>query len=156
MAMAKRGLRSLAIAISIPVSLTLITIYCSGSSQNYKALPKPFWFPPLWALNFFYVASSFFMGLSSWLVWAEGGFHKQPTALPLCLAQLGLSLAWKPVVFVMGGIRLGLTICVAMFGTLVGCSRIFRDVNPIAGDLVKPCLVWVAFLTIINYKLLYL
>ncbi|MCL7037200.1 hypothetical protein MKW94_027229 [Papaver nudicaule] len=42
------------------------------------------------------------MGLSTWLVWAERGFHKQPNALPLCATQLGLSLLWKPVVLLMG------------------------------------------------------
>ena len=60
---------------------------------------KPFWFPPVWALHFTYLASSFLMGLSACLVWAEGGFYKKPAALSLYLAQLGLSLIWDPIVF---------------------------------------------------------
>ncbi|KAI3952966.1 hypothetical protein MKX01_028658 [Papaver californicum] len=157
MAMAKKGLKSLSIAISIPTILTILTIYLSGSNQIYRSLQnKPLWFPPTWAFNFLCLISSFCMGLSSWLVWAEGGFHKKPNALPLCATQLGLSLCWKPIVLLMGSNYLGLVVCVGEFGGLVGCSRMFRDVNPIAADLLKPCLAWVAYLTIINYKLVYL
>ncbi|KAJ4850573.1 hypothetical protein Tsubulata_017172 [Turnera subulata] len=152
MAMAKRGIRSLAVAVAFPLSLTLFNIYFFGSRNGYGTASKPFWFPPLWALHLTCLASSFFMSLSAWLVWAEGGFHKNPSALSFYLGQLGLSLAWDPVVFWMGASWFGLVVCLAMFGTLVGCSRQFREVNPIAGDLVKPCLAWAAFLAIVNLK----
>ncbi|KAF5744147.1 putative indole-3-acetic acid-amido synthetase GH3.9 [Tripterygium wilfordii] len=71
MATAKRGLRSLAVAVSIPLSMTFFDIYFSGSSEIYGARAKPFWFPPLWILNLSYLGSSFLMGLAAWLVWAE-------------------------------------------------------------------------------------
>ncbi|EOX95029.1 hypothetical protein QUC31_004821 [Theobroma cacao] len=156
MGMAKRGLRSLAVAVSLPLSLTLLNIYLFGSGHGYGALPKPFWFPPLWLIHITCMASSFLMGLSAWLVWAEGGFHARPRALSLFMAQLGLSLAWLPIVFWVGASWVGLVVRLAVFGALVGCSRDFREVNPIAGDLVKPCLAWAAFLAIVNLKLVFL
>ncbi|KAK3007864.1 hypothetical protein RJ639_014593 [Escallonia herrerae] len=154
--MAKRGLRSLAIAVALPLSLTLLNITLFGSSQSYHALRKPFWFPPLWALHMTCLASSFIMGLSAWLVWAEGGFHKEPMAVALFLSQLALSLAWDPVVFTAGATRVGLVVCLALFGVLAGCSRMFRKVNPIAGDLVKLSLAWAGFLALVNLNLVYL
>ncbi|XVE73300.1 hypothetical protein DITRI_Ditri11bG0106500 [Diplodiscus trichospermus] len=156
MAMAKRGLRSLAIAVSFPLSLTLLNIYLFGSDHSYGAPAKPFWLPPLWLIHITSMVSSFVMGLSAWLVWAEGGFHERPTAFSLYLSQLGLSLAWLPTVFWMGASWMGLVVCLAVFAALVGCSRDFREVNPIAGDLVKPCLAWAAFLAIVNLKLVFL
>lgn len=96
------------------------------------------------------------MGLSAWFVWAEGGFHKSPIALSLYLAQLGLSLAWDFVVLRMGASWAGLVLCLAMVGSLVGCSKVFRKMNPIASDIVKPCLVWAAFLAVVNLKLVFL
>ncbi|OMO81892.1 TspO/MBR-related protein [Corchorus olitorius] len=156
MAMAKRGIRSLAVAVSFPLSLTLLNIYMFGSGHNYSALPKPFWFPPAWLLHITCMASSFLMGLSAWLVWAEGGFHARPTALSLYMAQLGLSLLWTPIVFWLRASWVGLVVCLAAFGALVGCWRDFRAVNPIAGNLVKPCLAWAAFLAIVNLKLVFL
>ncbi|KAF3436426.1 hypothetical protein FNV43_RR23518 [Rhamnella rubrinervis] len=154
MAMAKRGVRSLAIAVSIPVSLTLLAI-CLGSTNTsaYATSTKPFWFPPLWALHLTCITSSFLMGLSAWLVWAEGGFHKKPTAVYLYLAQLGLSLIWDPIVFRSGATRAGLLVCFGMFGALLGCFRLFKEINPIAGDLIKPCIAWTAFLAVVNLKL---
>ncbi|GLT28503.1 hypothetical protein SLA2020_034290 [Shorea laevis] len=157
MAMAKRGLRSLAVAVTIPLSITVLNIYLSGSNRHgYGTLKKPFWFPPLWLLHVTCMASSFLTGLSAWLVWAEGGFHKNPTALSLYLAQLGLGLAWEMVVFRIGASWAGLVVCLATFGSLAGCSKAFRKTNPIAGDLFKPCLAWAAFLAVVNLKLIFL
>ncbi|XP_059645895.1 translocator protein homolog [Cornus florida] len=155
MAMAKRGLRSLAVAVVLPLSLTLANIsFYGGSGNSYSTLAKPFWFPNLWALHLICMGTSLLMGLSGWLVWADGGFHRKPMALALYASQLGLTLAWGPIVLGMGAIRVGLMVCLAIIGTLVGCSRIFGEVNSIAGDLVKPCLAWAGFLTIVNLKLL--
>lgn len=96
------------------------------------------------------------MGLSAWLVWAEGGFHKNPVALSVYLAQLVLGLLWDPIVFGAGAPWVGMVVCIGMFVALVGCSKVFQDVNPTAGDLMKPCLAWVAFLAVVNLKLVYL
>ncbi|KAL8054841.1 hypothetical protein ABFS82_04G019000 [Erythranthe guttata] len=151
--MARRGLRSLSLAVALPLSLSLIDIFYFGSSSRYRTLPKPFYFPPLWALHLACLATAFFSGLSAWLVWAEGGFHRQPTALMLYLGQLVLGLGWYPIVFGAGATRVGLVICGALFGVLVGCVRMFRNMNPIAGDLVKPCLAWAVLLALVNVRL---
>ncbi|KAK8654334.1 hypothetical protein V6N13_128303 [Hibiscus sabdariffa] len=156
MEMAKRGLRSLVISVSLPLSLTLLNIYLFGSGRGYGAQPKPFWFPPLWLLHTACLAKSFVMGLSAWFVWADGGFHVKPTACALYSTYLGLSLAWLPTVFWMGANGTGLLVSLAMVATLVGCSRDFGKVNPIAGNLVMPCLAWSAFLSIVNLKLVFL
>lgn len=152
---AKRGLKSLTIALTIPLLLTLVDISLFGSSYQYVSMEKPFWFPRLWALHLACLGSSFLMGLSAWLVWAEGGFHRKPMALFLYLSQLGLSLAWDPVVFKAGATRIGLVLCVALFGVLIACVRSFKNVNPIAGDLVKPCLGLAVLLSLANLKLVY-
>ncbi|KAM7463071.1 hypothetical protein LguiA_031192 [Lonicera macranthoides] len=154
--MAKRALRSLSVALMVPLALTMATIFFFGSARKYRALAKPFWFPPPWLMHLASLGSSFFMGLSSWLVWAEGGFHNESDALPLYIAQLSLSIIWDPLVLKIGAVRMGLVFCVVHFGTLVACRRKFKTVNPIAGDLVRPCLAWIAFLTTVNCKLIFL
>lgn len=154
---ATRGLRSLAIAVALPLSLTLADISLRGSSHGYHATsPKPFWFPPLWALHLTSMIYTSLMGISAWLVWAQGGFHKDPTAAALYLAQLLLSLAWGPVALSLGSGRVGLAMCLATMGVLGACYRRFGKVNPVAGELVKPCLAWAGFLTLVNLKLVYL
>ncbi|KAL1542649.1 translocator protein [Salvia divinorum] len=154
-AAARRGLKSLSLAVALPLSLTLLDIFLFGSSGRYRSIHKPFYVPSLWTLHLSCVTTAFLSGLSAWLVWAEGGFHRQPAALGLYLAQLALSLVWYPVVFGAGATRLGLVLCAALFGALVGCERVFRNMNPIAGDLVKPCLVWTLLLALANIRLVY-
>ncbi|KAG8389473.1 hypothetical protein BUALT_Bualt02G0233000 [Buddleja alternifolia] len=152
---ARLGFRSLGVAVAFPLSLTLLDIYLFGSTTRYRSLHKPFYFPPLWALHLACVATAFMTGVSAWLVWAEGGFHRQPNALMLYLGQLLLSLGWYPVVFGAGAVRVGLVLCAGLFGVLIGCARSFSKMNPIAGDLVKPCLVWAVLLAVVNVRLLY-
>ncbi|XP_068658373.1 translocator protein homolog [Aristolochia californica] len=152
--MARRGLRSLGIAIAVPLGLTVVTINLFGSGHKYQGIAKPFWFPPLWVFHLSSLSTSCLMSLSAWLVWAEGGFHQQSAALPLFLAQFLLSQMWTPIVFRSGAKGVGLAVCLSLFMALYGCSKTFKRVNPIAGDLVKPCLAWAGFLGLMNFKLL--
>lgn len=159
MAMAKRGLRSLTVAVAVPLSLSLLSAYL-GSTKNHASVGpiasgRPFWFPPMWALHLTCPASCFLMGLAAWMVWANGGFHRYPNALLFYLAQLFLTLLWDPMVFGVGATRIGLIMCLGMFGAMVGCYRLFGLVNPISGDLIKPCLAWTAFLSLVNLKLVF-
>lgn len=155
--MAKRGLKSLAIAVTLPFSLTVLSA-CIGSSiagDHSLSTRSPFWFPPSWALHFTCPSISFLMGLAAWMVWAEGGFHRNPMALLFYFTQLLFAVLWDPLVFAAGATRLSLMLCLVLFVSQYGCMRVFRSVNPIAADLIKPCLAWVAFLSIVNLKLLF-
>ncbi|XP_073053782.1 translocator protein homolog [Primulina eburnea] len=153
--MAARGLRSLAIAIILPLSLTVLDIILFGSGDRFRSMQRHPYFPPMWALHSAWLVAAFLSGLSAWLVWVDGGFHHQPGALFLYLGQLALSLGWYPIVFGAGAIRVGLILCAALFGSLIACSRIFKNVNPIAGDLFKPCLLWGMLLAVVNVRLVY-
>ncbi|KAJ0092639.1 hypothetical protein Patl1_25071 [Pistacia atlantica] len=156
MVITKSTFRSLAFSIIAPLILTITIIFLFGSGSKYRASAKPFWFPPLWLIHLASLGSSFSMGLAAWLVWADGGFHAYSNALPLYIAQVSLSVIWDPLVLVIGAAWLGLVFCVIHFGTLFACYKTFKQVNPFAKELVKPCLAWMGFLTIVNYKLVYL
>ncbi|CAA0832033.1 Translocator protein homolog [Striga hermonthica] len=146
---AGRGLRSLTAALAFPISLSVLDIYLFGSAAR-----KPFYFPPLWALHLACLASALLSGLSAWLVWADGGFHRSPNALMLYLGQLAVGLGWYPVVFRAGAVWAGLGLCVALFGAMIGCERTFGRMNPIAGGLVRPCLAWAVLISVLNVRLL--
>ncbi|XVF28324.1 hypothetical protein REPUB_Repub15cG0019600 [Reevesia pubescens] len=151
----KKALWSLTIAIAIPLSLTLFIIFKFGSGERYRAIrDKPFWFPPLWLIHLASIGSSFSMSLAAWLVWVDRGFHVDANALPLYISQISLSIVWDPLELVMGAVWFGFMSCLLHLGTLFACYCSFRKVNTFARDLVKPWLVWFAFLTIVSYKLL--
>ncbi|PSR94766.1 Translocator protein [Actinidia chinensis var. chinensis] len=147
-AMARRGLRSLAIAVLVPMSLHVAAITLSHSAHG--ALAKP----PSWTLHAICVGLNSLMGFCAWLVWAEGGFHRKPTGLAFFFGYLATSLIWDPIVFGMGLVRTGLFVGLAMLCSLVGCYRVFKDVNPIAADLLKLSMIWAVVVVSLNVKLL--
>ncbi|OAY82436.1 Translocator protein [Ananas comosus] len=153
MAMARRGLRSLAVAVAVPLALALASACLSGGGGSGESSARPFWGLPRWVFGAAAVSTAGLAGLSAWLVWAEGGFHHRPADLGLFAAQLALGLLWGPLVFRIGATRLGLVVSLGLIGCLLWCSKCFHRVNPIAGDLLKPCLAWAVFLAVFNLKL---
>ncbi|XP_010045913.2 translocator protein homolog [Eucalyptus grandis] len=150
---AKRALKTFAVVVGTNLALTMAIILLFGSGKRYNARPKPLWLPPLWLVHVVSLGLSFFMGLASWLVWAEGGFGAQSDALPLYIAATSLGIVWDPLVLVMGATWVGLAFCLVHLGTLVACKREFGKVNPLAGEIVGPCVVWVGFLAIMTFSL---
>lgn len=152
---ATRAVRSLVMAVSVPLSLTTAMVFLFGSGPQYRALNnKPFWFPPLWIVHVASMCSSALTGFAAWLFWADGGFHADRDALPLFIAQVSLSIVWAPLVLVIGSPAVGLIVSAVHLATLFACYRRFRLVNPFAKDLIKPCLVWTAYLTLLTCKLI--
>ncbi|XP_027338305.1 translocator protein homolog [Abrus precatorius] len=155
-AQAKRAIRSLAIGIAVPFTLTLTIIILFGSGRKYHRFAKPFWFAPLWFIHLATLGSSLFIGLAAWLVWADGGFQGESDAMSLYIAHISLSMVWHPIVLVMSAYWLASISCLVNFVTLFLCYLRFRKVNPFAKDLAKPCLMWAAYLTLISVKLMFL
>nr|VDD03737.1 unnamed protein product [Brassica oleracea] len=143
-AMAKRGLKSLTLAVAAPVLLTLFASYFLGNQARSSS-----WILPLWVLHLMRLASSGLMGLAAWLVWVDGGFHKKPNALYLYLAQFVLCLTTCMV----GSGLAGLAVCLGQSAALFGCYKAFNETSPVAGNMVKPCLAFAAFVAAVNVKL---
>nr|BAJ34010.1 unnamed protein product [Eutrema halophilum] len=154
-AMAKRGLKSLAVAVAAPVLMTLFATYFLGTSGGGygSRAQSTSWIPPLWVLHAIRLASSGLMGLAAWLVWVDGGFHKKPNALYLYLAQFMLCLAWGPVIVRVGSGVAGLAVWLGQSAALFGCYKAFNEISPVAGNLVKLCLACAAFVAAVNVKL---
>nr|AZL94777.1 TSPO-like protein [Colobanthus quitensis] len=139
---ATRGLKTMSIAISIPLLLTLTNIYLNPN----KPANKPVSILPIWTVHMGCLGSSALMGLCGWIVWAEGGFHRKPDIVGFYLGHIGLGLLWDPVVFRFEAHGLGLCYVLGQ------CYRSFKEVSKVAGDLVLPCLGWAGLLAFVNLK----
>ncbi|KAG6505323.1 translocator protein homolog [Zingiber officinale] len=145
LALARRGLRSLAVAVAIPTVATAASISAAASPSRTL---------PVWAFHVGSLLVSGLLGLSAWLVWAKGGFHGRSEALPLYLAELVMELLWAPLLFGCGPSRSAMAVCAAHFVVLFLLGQCFSHVNPVAADLIKPYLAWVSFLAVVNFLLL--
>ena len=153
MAMAKRALRSLIIVLIVNISLPVTIILLFGSGLRYHILQKPIWFLPLWVIHGGTLCSSFLMGLSAWLIWADGGFHINSGTLPIYLCQISLNVTWYPFILVMGMAHIGLAFWFINFLAIIACYVKFQKVNQIASSIVKPCVLWVGYLLIVTIKI---
>ncbi|CAM6102652.1 unnamed protein product [Calypogeia fissa] len=152
--MAKPGVKSLAVFVGVPLLLGSINaLFNSPNSQWFADLKKPWWEPPgpifggAWSILYP------LMGLASWLVWAEGGLHKQGVPLTLYLVQLVLNLLWPMFFFGWKNLGLALIDILILDGVLAATVNAFQPVNYVAANLMKPYLAWVLFATALNFNL---
>lgn len=152
--MSKPGVKSLVIAVGIPLVLGSVNaLFNSPFSKWFSDLKKPWWEPPGPIFGGAWSVLYPLMGLASWLVWAEGGFHKQTGPLTLYVTQLFLNLLWPMLFF--GSKKLGLALfdIILLDGVLAATISAFQPVNHVAANLLKPYLAWVLFATCLNFNL---
>jgi benzodiazapine receptor len=150
----KPGVKSLLIAVGIPLLLGSVNaLFNSPFSTWFQDLKKPWWEPPGPIFGGAWSVLYPLMGLASWLVWANGGFHKQSTPLLLYVAQLFLNLLWPMLFFGWKKLGLALLDIILLDGVLVATISAFQPVNHLAANLMKPYLAWVVFATALNFNL---
>ncbi len=122
-------------------------------STWYAGLVKPSWTPPNWVFGPVWSALYLMMAVAVWLVWRWGGFAKAAIPLTLFLVQLALNAAWSILFF---GLRMpGLAfaeIVLLWFAILVTLVMFWR-LNPIAGFLLVPYILWTTFAGALNLAL---
>lgn len=122
-------------------------------STWYAGLVKPSWTPPNWVFGPVWSALYLMMAVAVWLVWRRGGFATAAIPLTLFLVQLALNAAWSILFF---GLRMpGLAfaeIVLLWFAILVTLVMFWR-LNPIAGFLLVPYILWTTFAGALNLAL---
>ena len=119
----------------------------------YSQLVQPSWAPPPGIFGPVWTALYTLMGIAAWLVWRSGGFGPNRQALTLFLLQLAFNALWSWLFF---NWNLGVMSLadIAILATLIVATLIsFRRVNPLAGMLLIPYLLWVSFASALNYSL---
>lgn len=116
----------------------------------YAELVQPAWAPPGWVFGPVWTALFALMALAAWLVWREGGFARQRTALVLFLLQLAFNALWSWLFFAwhMGGPAF---FDILVLWLLIAATAIaFWRVSTAAGILLLPYLAWVSFAAFLN------
>lgn len=121
-----------------------------GQSAWYASLDKAPWNPPSWVFSPVWTALYAAMGVSAWLVWREGGWHRRGGALFLFMAQLVLNLAWSPIFFDAQRPGLALIDMAVLWVLLALTIRAFARVRVLAAALLVPYLLWITFAFTLN------
>jgi len=148
------------INIIISVSICLLIGFLSraaalGALNDWHiTLNKPDFTPENWIFVPVWIVLYILMGISVGLVWAKGSYHIWvKTALYHFGFQLLLNALWGIVFFGYQDPFWSLLIILALVLFILFTINWFRIVSTTAAYLMIPYLLWVCFITLLNYKI---
>jgi tryptophan-rich sensory protein len=144
------------------VSLVLFLITITGFSKISwmlsrgcmpswdKNLIAPFFLPPKWLFMFVWPALYILLGIAVWLVWQQRERLNINNAMMVFAIHMALNFAWSPVAFCTKSVTLGLVMLIAimLLAYLNYCA--FKIIDPVAGQLMIPYLLWLFFALILS------
>ena len=140
----------------------LLLVLCFGAAATgaifrpgawYAALEKPAWTPPRWMFPVAWTALYLLMAISAFLVWQIAGWPASREALGLFVLQLVLNAAWSWLFFGLHRPGLALLDVVALWMAIFATMVAFSQLDPLAGPLLFPYLVWVTFAGALNFSI---
>lgn len=139
------GITGLAAAVAGAGSVTAPAVYAR--------LLLPAWAPPAWIFGTVWTALYALMGISAWLVWRARGFPGASFALLLYLLQLAGNTVWSWLFFHWQLGLLALTDILLLLVLILATLIAFGRIQPLAGWLLLPYLLWVGFAAALNYAI---
>ena len=120
------------------------------AASFYAQLQRPAWAPPASVFGPVWSVLYALMGVAAWLVWRQPGAHR--AALTLFVVQLAVNAQWSWLFF---GWRLGawaFVDVVVLVGLVAATLVSFWRVRRLAGALLLPYLLWVAFASVLTWS----
>jgi benzodiazapine receptor len=118
----------------------------------YAALQKPVWAPPARAFGPVWTVLYLLMGIAAWFVWrAQGWSGSARIALTLFVVQLALNALWTWLFFVFHRGALAFADILLLFVVVVLTALLFTRIEPIAGILMVPYLIWLGVAMALNH-----
>lgn len=129
-----------------------------ASTPWYDGLKKSRLVPPNWVFPIAWTSLYTGMGYASYLVWKNGGGFSGDAKVPLVLygSQLLLNWIWTPIFFGAHNVKGSLIDMAFLVPTAASCALAFNKVNNTAGLLMAPYVVWLAFASYLNLRILQL
>jgi translocator protein len=116
----------------------------------YRELAKPGFTPPDWIFGPVWTVLYAMMGVAAWLVWRDHGIAGAPMALGLFAVQLALNGLWSFIFFGLQRPGLAFLEILLLWAAVLATLGAFRHLQPLAGWLLLPYLLWVSFAAMLN------
>ena len=153
----KKRSGSLILYVALPLAVGAVSGWLSGGMEMYTELNKPPLSPPGWVFPVVWAILYGMMGIASWLVSeSDAGAGEKSKALRGYLLQLAVNFFW-PILFFRFELYLLAFLWLMLLWVLVFVtgSR-FSRINPTAGNLMVPYLLWVTFAGYLNLAFFFL
>lgn len=116
----------------------------------YPTLTKPEWNPPAWVFGPVWTLLYILMAVAAWRIWRRREVPGARAALLGHGLQLVLNAGWSLLFFGLRNPGAALVEIVMLWFLLAWLFVRFRRIDPIAGWLWLPYLLWVSFATVLN------
>ena len=120
----------------------------SGSTAEnswYQTLIKPEAQPPGWVFSVVWPTLYFLMGLAFAMILHARGAKDRNIAIVLFVSQFLINLTWSPVFFGLRRLDAAFGVMIGLWISVVATTAIFFVVDPFAGWLMAPYVVWVSY-----------
>lgn len=154
MTLASKKIQALGLIGWLVVCFATSAIGALGSVQAksfYAELIQPSWAPPGWLFGPVWTTLFLMMAIAVWLIWRTGGFSKNLTTLFLFIIQLVLNALWSWLFFAWHQGGLAFVDIILLWSLILATIITFWRVNPLAGTLMIPYLLWVSFASVLSY-----
>jgi benzodiazapine receptor len=146
--------------IGLVISLALTSATAAIGSRAslrapefYASLSRPEWAPPSWLFGPTWTVLYTLMAVAAWLVWRERGLRGARVALGLYAAQLVLNALWSWLFFAWRRGALAQLEIVVLLVLIALTLAAFWRVKPLAGALLLPYLLWVAYAMALTFAI---
>ena len=144
----------IALAVSLGICLSAAGIGSILTTPSiatwYAALRKPLWTPPNWVFGPVWTALYLSMAFAAWLVWRQNGFSHAKFPLSLFIIQLALNVAWSGIFFNLRLVSVAFLEVVLLWLFILWTTVAFGAVSSLAGWLMAPYIIWVAYAASLN------
>jgi len=127
----------------------------SSIATWYPTLQKPSWNPPNWIFAPVWTALYVMMAVAAWQVWRRSKNSLSGSRWPLSLffIQLALNAAWSGLFFGLQNPGLAFIEILFLWSAILLTAISFFRRSQLAGGLLLPYLLWVAFAAALNFEI---
>ena len=138
------------IAVSVPLLVGgLAAAITSGTMDVYESMVKPRYSPPAWVFPVAWTILYGLMGIASGLIF-ESKAPGREKSLVLYALQLLVNFLWPIVFFRWQAPLAALFVLLALLALVWWMYRQFKAIDPAAGWLIVPYLLWLLFALWLN------
>ena len=146
------NIKKLLICLGLPLAVGGLSTLLSGGMDLYSDLVKPPLSPPGWLFPVVWSILFLMMGYASYrILTSDAPKDEKRRALTFYGIQLMLNFLWSPVFFGLGWLLVAFFVLVALWVMILITANSFSQIDKLAGKLLIPYLMWVAFAGYLNF-----
>ncbi|MDD3497914.1 MAG: tryptophan-rich sensory protein [Candidatus Moranbacteria bacterium] len=146
---------ALIFSVAIAQLAGIIGSFFTSSSVRtwYVDIIKPQWNPPAWLFGPVWITLYTLMGVAAYLIWQQKDQPGAKIALVVYGIHLALNALWSIIFFGLKNPGLAFGEIIILLASILVVAFLFWRINPYAGMLFIPYVLWVSFASFLNYNI---